>query len=123
MQPAPPDVVRCTAECAPGKRVQVVTRDGTWNLPHVPVPVVVPPHPLEVVATQLLEHDERTRAHVATVADTAGVLRATLAEVTEGQVRIAEGIRSLAATMAAPVEPVYNAQGKLIGAQRCVTKI
>jgi hypothetical protein len=125
-----PDAAKCIAECAQGKRVRAIVRGCVYDLPLQPEPEPVPaPHPLEAVATQLLERDAQTRATVslvvanvesvvARVDETSSAVNSALASVAIGQQKIADGMQHIAVTMALPVKPVYDKQGKLVGAQR-----
>jgi hypothetical protein len=125
-----PDAVKCIAECAPGRRVRAIVRGVAYDLPLLPEPEPVqPPHPLEAVATQLLERDAQTRATVtqvvanvesvlARVDETTNVVKSALSDVAAGQNKIADGMQHIASTLSLPVKPVYDDQGKLVGAQR-----
>ena len=125
-----PDAVKCIAECAPGRRVRAIVRGVAYDLPLLPEPEPVqPPHPLEAVATQLLERDAQTRVTVsqvvanvenvvARVDETTNVVKSALANVAGGQDKIAEGMQDIASALSRPVKPVYDKQGKLVGAQR-----
>lgn len=120
------NVLRAVAALAPGRRVLVLAGGDTHELPvKPPAPAVTPPHPLEVMSQQLLERDAETRATVAAVADvvarmgeTAQAVQAAMADVASGQAQVARSVSEIAETMALPTKPVYDAAGKLIGAQR-----
>lgn len=122
----PHSLVRAVAALAPGKRVRVLAAGDAYELPLKPAPArIEPPHPMEAVSKQLLERDAETRATVAAVADvvarmgeTAQAVQAAVADVASGQAQVARSVSEIADTMALPTKPIYDAAGKLIGAQR-----
>lgn len=119
----PRDVVRAVAALAPGRRVVVSAAGERYELPLKPAPAPIePPHPLEVLSKQLLERDASARATAAEVAaradDAMNAVRTVVADVAAGQARVAQCVAQLAETIALPTEPVYDENGKLMGARR-----
>lgn len=118
----PHSLARAVAALAPGKRVTVVSRGAAYELPRVEDQADAAVHPLETVATRLLQRDAETRATVAAFSERAdqalNAVTAAVAGVAGGQADVARSVQQIAATMAQPVEPVYDDEGKLIGARR-----
>ena len=119
-----PEAVTCIAECAPGKRVRAIIPHDIYELPLPQDPEPVPPpHPLEAVAKQLIERDAQTRAIVKEVmaellADAVNSIKSALSGVGQGQDKVLEAVQQVAKTLDSPVKPVYDKQGKLVGARR-----
>lgn len=112
-----PSVARVVAACVPGQRVVVVVAGQAYQLPETPpVPVVVPPDPVEVLAKQLLERDAEARAVAASTQlrvleesqRTQELLRRTI-----------EGQQEIVSTLMLPVVPTgYDKTGRITSAQR-----
>jgi len=119
-----PEAVACIAECAPGKRVRAIIPHDIYELPLPPEQApVAPPHPLEAVAMQLMERDAQTRAIVtevvaALLGDAVSAIKSALSGVAQGQNKVHEAVQQIASTLDRPVKPVYDKQGKLVGARR-----
>ncbi|MCX7144356.1 MAG: hypothetical protein NT123_25655 [Proteobacteria bacterium] len=84
---------------------------------------VVQPHPLEAVAMQLMERDAQTRAIVtevvaALLGDAVSAIKSALSGVGQNQDKVLEAVQQVAKTLDSPVKPVYDKQGKLVGARR-----
>lgn len=114
---------RAIAALAPGRRVTVVIRGKARSLPAAPQPApVAAPDPLEIAARQLLERDVETRSAVAAlterVGDSVRDVGAAIGTIAAGQIELAQQVKELAGTLHLPVRPVYDASGKIIGAQR-----
>lgn len=111
------------AACAPGRRVTVITAGKSFVLPSVPeVQPEPPPNPLEVAAAQLLERDAASRALFEStrksMEEVVTRVDGSVAAVAAAQANVAASVAELADTMALPVKPIYDKQGKLIGAER-----
>ena len=119
-----PEAVTCIAECAPGKRVRAIIPHDIYELPltREQEPVAAP-HPLEAVAMQLMERDAQTRAIVtevvaALLGDAVSAIKSALSGVGQNQDKVLEAVQQVAKTLDSPVKPVYDKQGKLVGARR-----
>ena len=119
-----PEAVTCIAECAPGKRVRAIIPHDIYELPLQPDPApVATPHPLEAVAMQLMERDAQTRAIVtevvaALLGEAVSAIKSALFGVGQNQDKVLEAVQRVAKTLDSPVTPVYDKQGKLVGARR-----
>ena len=121
-----PEAVTCIAECAPGKRVSAVIPHDIYELPLRPEPEREPVElrrSLEAVALQLMERDAQTRTIVTQVVaalldEALGSIRSVLTSVAQGQDKLQEAVQQIAATLDRPVKPVYDRDGKLVGARR-----
>jgi hypothetical protein len=122
-----PNAVRLIAQCAPGRRVTVISARGErYELPLKPPAAVVVSDPIEELSKQLMQRDAEQRAAMAQVVSevvsrvdvTVGEVKAAVSVLAQTQERAAHSASELARTMAMPVRPIYDANGKLIGAHR-----
>lgn len=113
------DALSRMAAVAPGKRFVV-------ELPTARKEVETAPPTMADVALGILQRDAlRDREMIAELGRSVESLResfALLKEAVDGlssaQTEISKSIAGLAETMAKPVRPIYDAKGKLIGAER-----
>lgn len=118
-----PSVLRAVAALAPGKRVAVVAGGELYVLPAVPAPApVAPPDPLEVAAAKLLESDAQTRDLLEAVgmkfAEVFARVDESIATVAVGQAEVVQAVTENTRTLHLPVRPRYDADGKVVEAQR-----
>lgn len=115
-------VVRAVAVLAPGKRVSVIARRETYELPERPEFHQPAPDPALLAAKKILESDAQSRAMLESVgknfADVFARTDETLASVAAGQAEVVESVRENTRTLHLPVRPVYDKDGKVIAAQR-----
>lgn len=119
----PRDVFTAAAQLAVGRGVRVLdARGAAYEPPAPPLPPVVEPDPI-VEQLARIEHGNLA-ARVALMSVSAGLADVTQAvqAVASGQGAIASGVAGVEATLRAPVEPVYDGSGKIIGAQRRAKK-
>ncbi len=121
------NAVRFAEQCAPGKKVTVITNDGKrYELPSTPPPVIEKPiDPIVTLTKQLLERDEQSKADIRRVADlalrseeTLRSVQLVIEHVVDGQDKVIDGIKEIVNVVGMPSKPVYDKNGKIIGAQK-----
>lgn len=125
------ELLRTVAVLAPGVSLELVTAEGDrYALPLVvQEPLARPPDQLETVSRLLLERDEQARREAETMAvlmstvvsrvdDTLNAVKQSVDTVAAAQSKVARSMTRLEGTLHLPVKPIYDKDGKLIGAAR-----
>lgn len=124
-----PSELQLFEQIAPGKRVRLVSAGGAeTELPfQAPIPQSEAPREeiveLRAAVVSLSELIEQTsRQHAGAVLALAEELRAAGERAAQAQAQLVVALNRISIQLAAPVKPVYDKAGKLIGARRDPTE-